>query len=372
MIKILHISYSFKKGGAAIASNNIIKSIKKNGTKIYKYSFKNLAEENFFLFLKVLIINFFFKLINLNNKKSSFNYFKINHLRKMHKKFDIVHLHWIGNEFFSLKEILEIKNKIIWTIHDDWLKNTITHIGKEDKANNFILSFYKKKITKLKNKLFKKNIIFIAPSRYILNNLKKITKSKIYLIRHPINEKVFNLKNINTNKIIFNIGGSNVFNDKNKGSILIDKLLNTAYNHIKKNYEFIFFGSKNYKNIFYSNKNIQLNKFVQPSNVAKIFNKSNYTFVLSEVESFSLIAAESLMCGCPVICFNDNAVAELITHKQNGYLLKRNDKNCLINLMKWIKKNPNYFNRKKISAEANKEFSYESISLKYNKIYETI
>ena len=55
--------------------------------------------------------------------------------------------------------------------------------------------------------------------------------------------------------------------------------------------------------------------------------------------------------------------------------LKRNDKNCqLIDLMTLgIKKNPNYFNRKKISAlKQIKEFSYKSISLKYNKIYETI
>ena len=29
------------------------------------------------------------------------------------------------------------------------------------------------------------------------------------------------------------------------------------------------------------------------------------------------------MCGCPVVCFDDNAASELIIHKKNGFLLKK-------------------------------------------------
>ena len=48
------------------------------------------------------------------------------------------------------------------------------------------------------------------------------------------------------------------------------------------------------------------------------------------------------MCGCPVVCFDDNAASELIIHKKNGFLLKRNDKDAIKNFLLWSK-NKNFF-----------------------------
>jgi len=249
----------------------------------------------------------------------------------------------------------------------------ITHVGDEDSNNNFPISYFKKKIRNYKKKLFKKKITFIAPSNYILKNLRKKTKNKIYLIRHPIDEKIFNYKKKKkSNLITFNIGGSNVFQDQNKGSSHVDKILNLSKDYINIDYKFIFFGSKNYDNKFNKNKKIYLKNYLESKKISKIFSNSDYTFVLSKIESFSLITAESLMCGCPIVCFDDNAASELIIHKKNGFLLKRNDKNSIKNFLLWAKKNKNFFNRKKIAKEANKEFSYKSISKKYKKIYEDL
>ena len=78
------------------------------------------------------------------------------------------------------------------------------------------------------------------------------------------------------------------------------------------------------------------------------------------------------MCGCPVVCFDDNAASELIIHKKNGFLLRRNDKDAIKNFLVWSKKNKNFFNRKKIAADAYINFSYKSISKKYEKIYDKL
>ncbi len=373
MKKIIYISYSFEKGGAARASNNICDCLIKKKFNIKKYSYKNIIKNNFFSLIKILFFNLLFKTISKNKKKKSFNLFNISNLNQICENYNIVHLNWIGNEFLSLKEIIKIKKKIVWTVHDDWLKNVITHVGDEDSNNNFPISYFKKKIRNYKKKLFKKKITFIAPSNYILKNLRKKTKNKIYLIRHPIDEKIFNYKKKKkSNLITFNIGGSNVFQDQNKGSSHVDKILNLSKNYINIDYKFIFFGSKNYDNKFNKNKKIYLKNYLESKKISKIFSNSDYTFVLSKIESFSLITAESLMCGCPIVCFDDNAASELIIHKKNGFLLKRNDKNSIKNFLLWAKKNKNFFNRKKIAKEANKEFSYKSISKKYKKIYEDL
>jgi len=332
MKKIIFTSYTFEKGGAAKAANNILECINKNKNQIKRYSHKNLINNNFFSFLKVLLLNLFFKTISKNKKKISFNLFEINNFNHICKNYDIVHLHWIGNEFISLKEIIRINKKIIWTVHDDWLKNIITHVGQEDDKNYFPISYFKKKIISYKKKLFKKKIVFIAPSNYILNNLKKKTRNKIYLIRHPVNEKIFKYKKKRKSQLItFNIGGSNVFYDKNKGSEYINKILNFSKKIININYRFIFFGSKTYSDNFKIDNKIILNSYLK-----------------------------------------SKQIAEIIKHKKNGFLLKRNDKDAIKNFIRWIKKNKNFFNRYKISKDANIKFSYKSISKKYNDIYESL
>ena len=84
---------------------------------------------------------------------------------------DILHLHWIGNEFFSLNEILKNSDKIIWTIHDDWLRNLTQHIGTQKKQFNFLGNFFKK-ISILKKEIYKKILLLSLH----LNILKKLER----------------------------------------------------------------------------------------------------------------------------------------------------------------------------------------------------
>ena len=52
MKKIIYISYSFEKGGAAKAANNIYDCILKKKFKLKKYSYKNIINNNFFFINK--------------------------------------------------------------------------------------------------------------------------------------------------------------------------------------------------------------------------------------------------------------------------------------------------------------------------------
>ena len=369
MKKVTHISYTFEKGGAAKAASNIINCLTGKNFRIKKYSIINLWRTDKINFIKFLLANLFFKLIANKEKKHSFNYFSLNHKNDNIFSSDILHLHWIGNEFFSLNDIIKSSNRIIWTIHDDWLRNFTQHIGKQKRQFNFLENFFLKKISILKNKIYNKDITFVAPSNYIKRNLEKVIKKKIVLIQHPVDEKIFRFKEKKNNDLTFNFGGSNVFFDKNKGSDLIFNIVKNTKNSTNNKFKFIFFGSNKYQYQYQENENIKLMSYRKPHEIANIFHKSSFSFVLSEVESFSLIAAESLMCGCPVICFDKNAVSELITHKKNGYILKDKNLGDYKNFIKWICKNPNHFNRKSIALDAKKKFSFKAISKKYTELY---
>ena len=86
---------------------------------------------------------------------------------------DIIHLHWLGNEFVSLKDVINLRIPIVWTMHDLWLVNPYYHY--ENKQNN---GFYSKFLTNyLLNKIkiiFNKNIKIIPTSEGHCKISKKI------------------------------------------------------------------------------------------------------------------------------------------------------------------------------------------------------
>ena len=56
---------------------------------------------------------------NINFHSTSFLKSKIN-FNKKYGDFDVINLHWIGNETISISQIAKIKKPIVWTLHDSW------------------------------------------------------------------------------------------------------------------------------------------------------------------------------------------------------------------------------------------------------------
>ena len=179
-MKILHLNYFENEGGAAIAvkrihqsliskgiDSNILVTVKtSNNPKIIG------PESTFEQIVSLLKVSFQRQINKINstreNYSRSFNLLPSNILKKI-KKFnpDIVHLHWIGNEMLSIKQISMIKKPIVWTLHDMWpycgsehytFSNRYIH-GYSDVLNKSFLSFdLDKYIWKLKKKYLKDNI----------------------------------------------------------------------------------------------------------------------------------------------------------------------------------------------------------------------
>ncbi len=45
--------------------------------------------------------------------------------------FDAINIHWIGHGLISLNQLARIKKKVIWTIHDEWVLEGISHYKEE-------------------------------------------------------------------------------------------------------------------------------------------------------------------------------------------------------------------------------------------------
>ena len=142
-MNILHISHSDSIGGANIAasrlsdalnqneikSSQLVRLKKTNKKEVTTINKSSINREINFLrryFSRLICTLFDF---NPYNTKStgilpSFVSKKINS-----SKYDLVHLHWIGQETISLNDIKSINKPIIWTFHDLWPISGAEHIS---------------------------------------------------------------------------------------------------------------------------------------------------------------------------------------------------------------------------------------------------
>ena len=144
-MRILIVSLSNKGGGASRAALNLFNELKTknidvsmiiiegnnypgvkilNSSRVTKYIFriKNLI-------VKLILV--FFK--NYSKDYRSLNIFPSKLLDLINNSnADIVHLHWIGAEMISIKQISKIKKSIVWTMHDAWPLNGCNHIDPHD------------------------------------------------------------------------------------------------------------------------------------------------------------------------------------------------------------------------------------------------
>lgn len=64
--------------------------------------------------------------------------------------------------------------------------------------------------------------------------------------------------------------------------------------------------------------------------VAKYLSAADVFLYPTLMDSFGLIIAESLACGCPAVIFQTGGTAEIVTHKENGYVAKHKDYDDLL------------------------------------------
>lgn len=87
---------------------------------------------------------------------------------------------------------------------------------------------------------------------------------------------------------------------------------------------------------------------------------------ISVYETFSVVCAEAICCGTPVLASKVGGIPEFI-NESNGYLIKDNNVSQISKAINNMIVNQNKFDRKRISIAASLKFSTENIGILYNK-----
>lgn len=350
-MKVFTFSFNDNKGGAAISAYRLHTILKNAGIDIKMFVARKFTKDESVIGPKnvldkltqllkqkicQLVIYIFF-----NNEKSfiSPSLFQSDWHNFINKSnVDIVHLHWVNLEFFSIKDISKINKPIVWTLHDMWAFSGSQHLVYDNSyATVYKFNILSSLISKLdywvwKRKIhyFKSNIVIVAPSQWLASCVKKsliFKKNPVFVIPNPIDFDSWHLLDRNVERLKFGFTSdeklilfscSEPLNNFNKGfDLLLDSL-----KLINSNYKLVVIGHSRPNREAYSNNILFLGKISSQQVLNSIYRSIDFTILPSRQENLSNVAIESMLNERPVIAYNCSGNPDIIIDNINGLLIE--------------------------------------------------
>ena len=309
---------------------------------------------------------------------------------------DIVHLHWVNKGFFNLRSLGDIRQPVIWTLHDMWAftggchyaydcERYITGCGKcpvllSGKESDMSHWFYKRKKTIYKEL---SSLTIVTPSHWMTGMAKKssifgnhraltVPNAINVNIYHPMDKnearKILGLP-LNKKLILFN--AMNATTDERKGyRYLMSALESTELSDVG----LVIVGSDRLLGTERADLDIHLQGIITDTAIMVSCYNACDVFVLPSLQdNLPNTVMESLACATPVVAFNTGGIPDMIDHMKNGYLAEYKSVSDLSNGIKWCLYDAE---PALISEEARRkvlnEFSEEIIIDKHLKLYKEL
>jgi len=416
-MRILIINTSERIGGAAVAANRLMESLKNNGIKVkmlvrdkqtdqisvVSSNRKGLQLWNFIWERIVIWKANRFKRNNLFAVDIANTGTDITSLPEFQQA-DIIHLHWINQGMLSLKniqKIIESGKPIVWTMHDMWPCTGICHHAREcrnyETECRFCPFIYKNgrkndlstRIFRKKKKLYSRTkITFVACSKWLKEKAEVsalMEGQHVVNIPNPININLFKPRNkvearkkanlpLDRKLILF---GSVKITDKRKGiDYLVDscKLLAERHPELQEKLGVVVFGNQSQliQNLL-PFKVYSLPFVSDEHEIVDIYNAVDLFVTPSLEENLPNMIMESMACGVPCVGFNVGGIPEMIDHLHNGYVAQYKSSEDFANGIYWVLTDPSY---QELSEQACRKavshYSEDIIAKKYTDIYNKI
>lgn len=355
-VDFICVSYSYVNGGAGIAAKSFANILKKDIDK-FDLNVECLSQDNAGLvqFTKRVFSRLLVSLQrDANPTKHSLNLFSYKPIlsRLQERQNSIFHFHWINNDTLSIFNLQKIPKGSIITLHDEWLYCGAEHTYKiNDTKHDFIdgyKSFRKSRIgipwnsivwrIKYKKLAHRKDLIYTAPSHWLLSRAKDsliLKDADIRLLPNPVDVDVFKpytqserteyrsklkLSKSDTVIVFGAIGGRSNYL---KGTHLLQEALELLAKRLpsskRDSIKLISFGGgKNSDTSISGYDTISLGHIEERSELSLLYSAADLVIAPSLVESFGQIAAESLACETPVICFNHTGLKDIVIDNVTG------------------------------------------------------
>jgi glycosyltransferase involved in cell wall biosynthesis len=330
----------------------------------------------------------------------SANFFGTSALRHISEiKPDIVHLHWIGSDTLRIEHLAKINVPIVWTFHDMW-----PFCGAEHLAFPWSGARYREAYTAANRHTSSRGIDInrvtwqrkarhwrdkrmhaVVPSKWLKSCADKSMLSQLdafrpsRLIHWGIDQSVFYKDDRNLCRKRFKIEdtervllfGSHMNRIPTKGFRYLAKSLDKLDTTISTTLLCFGDGALPFRRAI---RTVHLGKINNANTLRQAYSASDLLLMPSLIESFGLVAAESMACGTPVVCFDTTGLRDVVGHQLEGYRAKQFDSEDFCRGIEWCLEDT--MRLQSMSANAHKKvtkkFSLEQMCNAYQNLYEEV
>lgn len=289
----------------------------------------------------------------------------------------IIHLHWISNEFYPIRQLRAVRNPAVWTLHDLWPFLGFHHVYSSSTRHGTLLEKYSRKL--LTDVLQRKPITFVAPSAWIgqvASNFSINPRSSINIIPHAIDTCVFSSSypprvKLATTKYLLFSSYSDLYQPV-KGFHLIEQAL-AFFLSSRPSIKLLILSPSRVTPRQLPENSYEIAPFTSDRHeLANIYRSCSATLCPSVSESFGLTACESISCGTPVVAFRGTGLDDVIVDGRTGYLCKRFDSHHFISSIDSILCSEDNFCSRLDLYTHQQKFSYERMAESYISLYSSV
>jgi glycosyltransferase involved in cell wall biosynthesis len=275
---------------------------------------------------------------------------------------DVVHLHWINCEMMSIADIGRLTKPVVWTLHDMWAFCGAEHYTADDRWQRGYprdsrpadeRGFDLNRSTWLrKRRHWRRPLQIVAPSRWLADCVAKsplMAGWPVAVIQHPLDtnhwrpgEKRGARQRLGlpaeTPLLLYGAVGG--VEDPRKGFDLlaaaVARLPATTAGRLA-DLELVVFGDSSGTAVPATGCRIRhVGHVHDDEHLRLLYAAADAAAVPSRQEAFGLTAAEAQSCGTPVVAFNTGGLADIVAHRETGYLARPLDADDLAAGIAWV------------------------------------
>jgi glycosyltransferase involved in cell wall biosynthesis len=276
---------------------------------------------------------------------------------------DLVHLHWINCEMMSIADIGRLTKPVVWTLHDMWAFCGAEHYtdglryregysaaNRPSHESGFDLDRW---TWQRKQRHWLRTFQIVTPSRWLADCAAQSALMRswpVTVIPNPIDTGVWRpvdkllarkTLNLHASAPILLFGALGGDEDPRKGyDLLRDALqrLRGRGDGLKlSGLELIVFGQLASTQEIPLGFPVRYTGYVHDDEKLRLlYSAADAVAVPSRLEAFGQTASEAHACGTPVVAFNTGGLADIVAHRQTGYLAKPFDVQDLAAGIEWV------------------------------------
>jgi len=305
---------------------------------------------------------------------------------------NIVHLHWVGDNFLPIEQLALIEAPIVWTLRDMWAFSGGCHYagdclnyrdacGKCPQLRHPSKRDISWRVNRLKQRAWSQlPLTIVTISEWLAERARAssiLGDRRIEVIGNPIDPRVFKPLDRAASRYAFNlpqdkrlilfgaIGGAS---DRRKGfSYLADALkLGIAEGET----ELVVFGSARAEALDVGLPARQLGRFHDEVSLGMLYSACDVYVLPTTQEALGKTLMEALACGTPCVAFAGTGPDDMIRHRLDGFLARMKDGADLAAGIEWALAQD--WPRADLHARIVARYGVERISERYVKLYESL